>query len=72
MTCVERRSPTQNASQPDPASVQQKKHQQWHPYVRKLHRPSTLRWQLKVMVGDTTQYMGGHTCWKFQGLSNHA
>jgi len=53
-------------------SVQQKNHQQWHPYVRKLHRPSTLRWQLKVMVGDTTQYMGGHTCWKFQGLSNHA
>jgi hypothetical protein len=31
-----------------------------------------LRWQLKSKVGDTTQYMGGHTCWKFQGLSNHA
>jgi hypothetical protein len=32
---------------------------------------STLRWQLKAKVSSMTPSMGGHTCWKFQGLSNH-
>ncbi len=32
----------------------------------------TLRWQLKGKVSSTTPPMGGHICWKFQDLSNHA
>ncbi len=41
-------------------------------YVVKLHRPSTLRWQLKAKVHSLTPHMVESFSWKSLGLSNHA